>query len=84
MSVRPYREIDRRKCRKIFVGDIPVGGDSPIAVQSMTNTITSDVSATVEQIHALEKAGADIVRVSCPDEDSSKSLKEIINIPVYQ
>ena len=78
MSVRPYREIDRRKCRKIFVGDIPVGGDSPIAVQSMTNTITSDVSATVEQIHALEKAGADIVRVSCPDEASSKSLKEII------
>lgn len=78
MSVRPYREIDRRKCRKIFVGDIPVGGDSPIAVQSMTNTITSDVSATVEQIHALEKAGADIVRVSCPDEDSTKALKDIL------
>ncbi len=78
MSVRPYREIDRRKCRKIFVGDIPVGGDSPIAVQSMTNTITSDVSATVEQINALEKAGADIVRVSCPDEDSTKALKDIL------
>ena len=78
MSVRPYREIDRRKCRKIFVGDIPVGGDSPIAVQSMTNTITSDVSATVEQIPALEKAGADIVRVSCPDEDSTKALKDIL------
>ena len=78
MSVRPYREIDRRKCRKMFVGDVPVGGDAPIAVQSMTNTLTSDVSATVEQIHALEKAGADIVRVSCPDEDSTKALKDIL------
>ena len=78
MSVRPYREIDRRKCRKIFVGDVPVGGDAPIAVQSMTNTLTSDVSATVSQIHSLEKAGADIVRVSCPDEESTKALKDIL------
>ena len=78
MSVRPYREIDRRKCRQIFVGDLPVGGDAPIAVQSMTNTLTSDVSATVAQIHSLEKAGADIVRVSCPDEDSTKALKDIL------
>ena len=85
MSVRPYREIDRRKCRKMFVGDVPVGGDAPIAVQSMTNTLTSDVSATVEQIHALEKAGADIVRVSCPDEDSTKALKNIlrqVSVPI--
>lgn len=85
MSVRPYREIDRRKCRKMFVGDVPVGGDAPIAVQSMTNTLTSDVSATVEQIHALEKAGADIVRVSCPDEDSTKALKDIlrqVSVPI--
>jgi (E)-4-hydroxy-3-methylbut-2-enyl-diphosphate synthase len=78
MSVRPYREIDRRKCRQIFVGDLPVGGDAPIAVQSMTNTLTSNVSATVAQIHSLEKAGADIVRVSCPDEDSTKALKDIL------
>jgi (E)-4-hydroxy-3-methylbut-2-enyl-diphosphate synthase len=78
MSVRPYREIDRRKCRQIFVGDVPVGGDAPIAVQSMTNTLTSNVSATVAQIHSLEKAGADIVRVSCPDEDSTKALKDIL------
>ena len=78
MSVRPYRDIIRRKCRQIMVGNIPVGGDAPISVQSMTNTITSDVKATVEQIHALEDAGADIVRVSCPDEPSTAALKEII------
>jgi len=70
--------IERRKSRKIWVGDVPVGGDSPITVQSMTNTLTTDVKATIEQIRALEVAGADIVRVSCPDEESSKALKEII------
>ena len=78
MSVRPYREIQRRKCRQIMVGKVPVGGDSPITVQSMTNTLTTDAKATIEQIRALELAGADIVRVSCPDEDSTRALKEIV------
>lgn len=75
---RPYRQIQRRKSRQIMVGNVPVGGDAPITVQSMTNTLTSDVAATVAQIKALEQAGADIVRVSCPDEDSTKALKSII------
>ena len=78
MSVRPYRDIIRRKSRTIHVGSVPVGGDAPIAVQSMTNTLTHDVKATVEQIQALERAGADIVRVSCPDEESSAALKDIV------
>ncbi len=78
MSVRPYRDIVRRPCRKIFVGKVPVGGDAPIAVQSMTNTVTSDVKGTVEQVAALERAGADIVRVSCPDRESALALKEIV------
>jgi len=78
MSVRPYREIHRRKCRKIMVGSVPVGGDAPITVQSMTNTLTSDVAATVAQIRSLEDAGADIVRVSCPDEESTAALKDIV------
>ena len=68
---RPYRQIHRRKSRTVYVGKVPVGGDSPITVQSMTNTLTSDVKATVAQIRALEVAGADIVRVSCPDEAST-------------
>ena len=78
MSVRPYRDIQRRACRKIYVGKVPVGGDAPITVQSMTNTVTSDVKATVEQIQALERAGADIVRVSCPDQESALALKQIV------
>ena len=78
MSVRPYRDIQRRKCRQIRVGPVAVGGDTPITVQSMTNTLTHDVKATVAQIQALERAGADIVRVSCPDEESSAALKDII------
>ncbi|HYL32565.1 MAG TPA: flavodoxin-dependent (E)-4-hydroxy-3-methylbut-2-enyl-diphosphate synthase [Stellaceae bacterium] len=78
MSVRPYRDIIRRKSRMIHVGAVPIGGDAPIAVQSMTNTLTHDVKATVEQIQALERAGADIVRVSCPDEESSAALKDIV------
>src|SRR5215210_2643551 len=85
MSVRPYRDIQRRACRKIHVGKVPVGGDAPITVQSMTNTVTSDVKATVEQIQALERAGADIVRVSCPDQESSLALKEItrqVSVPI--
>src|SRR5215469_6317282 len=85
MSVRPYRDIQRRKCRQIHVGKVPVGGDSPITVQSMTNTRTPDVAATVEQIRALEAAGADIVRVSCPDEESTAALSAIVkavNVPI--
>src|SRR5579864_8970403 len=77
MSVRAYRDIVRRKSRKIYVGKVPVGGDAPITVQSMTNTLTNDVKATVEQVQALEEAGADIVRVSCPDEDATKAMKAI-------
>ncbi|MBI1216465.1 MAG: flavodoxin-dependent (E)-4-hydroxy-3-methylbut-2-enyl-diphosphate synthase [Alphaproteobacteria bacterium] len=77
-AVRPYCQIHRRKSRQIFVGKVPVGGDAPITVQSLTNTLTSDVKATIAQIRALEVAGADIVRVSCPDEASTKALKEII------
>jgi (E)-4-hydroxy-3-methylbut-2-enyl-diphosphate synthase len=78
MSVRPYRDIQRRKCRQVHVGSVAVGGDAPITVQSMTNTLTHDVKATVAQIQALERAGADIVRVSCPDEESSAALKDIV------
>jgi (E)-4-hydroxy-3-methylbut-2-enyl-diphosphate synthase len=78
MSVRPYRDIHRRKCRQIFVGKVPVGGDAPITVQSMTNTLTHDVKATVAQIQGLEQAGADIVRVSCPDQESALALKDIV------
>ncbi|MHA1536206.1 MAG: flavodoxin-dependent (E)-4-hydroxy-3-methylbut-2-enyl-diphosphate synthase [Alphaproteobacteria bacterium] len=78
MSLRPWRDIERRKSRQIHVGSVPVGGDAPITVQSMTNALTTDVAATVAQIHALEEAGADIVRVSCPDEGSTAALKEIV------
>jgi (E)-4-hydroxy-3-methylbut-2-enyl-diphosphate synthase len=78
MSVRPYRDIHRRKCRQIHVGNVPVGGDAPITVQSMTNTLTHDVKATVEQVQALEQAGADIVRISCPDQESALALKDIV------
>jgi (E)-4-hydroxy-3-methylbut-2-enyl-diphosphate synthase len=77
-QVRPWRHIERRKSRQIHVGKVPVGGDAPITVQSMTNTLTHDVKATIEQIRALEVAGADIVRVSCPDVESTKALKEIV------
>jgi len=79
MSARPYRHILRRKSRQIHVGRVPVGGDAPISVQTMTNTLTSDVAATVEQIRQAEEAGVDIVRVSCPDEDSTRALKEIVS-----
>ncbi len=78
MSVRPYRDIARRQCRQIHVGDVAVGGDAPITVQSMTNTLTSDPAATIDQVRALERAGADIVRVSCPDEDSTAALARIV------
>jgi len=78
MSVRPYRDIERRKSRRIMVGDVPVGGGAPITVQSMTNTLTSDAKATLAQVRALEEAGADLVRVSCPDEASTAALGEIV------
>ena len=82
-AYRPYRQIDRRKSRKIQVGSVAVGGDSPISVQTMTNTLTTDVTATLAQIEAAAVAGADIVRVSCPDEASAVALKEICkNSPV--
>jgi (E)-4-hydroxy-3-methylbut-2-enyl-diphosphate synthase len=85
MSIRPFREIKRAKTKVIDVGDVKVGGDNPISVQSMTNTLTTDVKATINQIVEIQEEGADLVRVSCPDEDSSKALKEItknVNIPV--
>ncbi len=78
MSLRPYRDIYRRTSRQIHVGRVPVGGDAPITVQTMTNTITSDVPATIAQINEVVEAGADIVRVSCPDEASSAALREIV------
>ena len=78
-SIRPWRTIERRACRKIKVGNIEVGGDAPIAVQSMTNTLTHDVEATVGQVLALQEAGADIVRVSVPDPDSSAALRAIVD-----
>ena len=85
MNIRPFREIKRRKTKEINVGNIKVGGDNPISVQSMTNTLTKDVKETVNQIKQIEEAGADIVRVSCPDKDSTKALKDIIkntSIPI--
>src|SRR5579862_4374376 len=77
MSLRAYRDIHRRKSRQIMVGKVPVGGDAPITVQTMTNTITGDARATIDQIRKIEEAGADIVRVSCPDEDATKAMKAI-------
>ena len=78
MEIRPHRIIKRRKTKLIKVGNISVGGNSKISVQSMTNTLTTDIKSTINQIHSLEEAGADIVRVSCPDESSTKALKEIV------
>jgi (E)-4-hydroxy-3-methylbut-2-enyl-diphosphate synthase len=75
--IRPWRRIERRKSRKIRVGAVEVGGDAPITVQSMTNTPTADAAATIDQIRRLEEAGADIVRVSCPDEDSTAAFATI-------
>ena len=85
MNIRAYRNINRRKTKTIMVGNVPVGGDNPISVQSMTNTITSDIDATIKQINKISEAGADIVRVSCPDEKSTEALKTIIknvSIPI--
>lgn len=85
MSIRPYRHIERRKSRQIMVGNVAVGGDAPITVQTMTNSLTSDAGATIDQIRIAEEAGVDIVRVSCPDEASTAALKEIVraaNVPI--
>ncbi len=85
MSVRPYRDIHRRKSRRVMVGSVPVGDGAPISVQTMTNTPTSDAKATIDQIRRIEEVGCDIVRVSCPDEESTAALKTIVKaakIPV--
>ena len=78
MSIRPWREIQRKKTKKIKVGNVEVGGDAPISVQSMTNTPTTDIKQTIDQVKGLEEVGADMVRISCPDEDSTAALKKII------
>ena len=85
MSIRPFRDIKRKKTKVISVGDVKIGGNNPISVQSMTNTLTTDVKSTIKQINDIQNEGADLVRVSCPDEASSKALKEIVkhvDIPI--
>ena len=78
MSIRPFRDINRKKTKEINVGNLKIGGDNPISVQSMTNTLTKDVKSTVKQIIEIENAGADLVRVSCPDKESTEALKQIV------
>ena len=85
MSLRPFRDIYRRKTREINIGDVKIGGSNPISVQSMTNTPTKDAKATIKQIHDIANEGADLVRVSCPDTDSTNAIKEIVkhsSIPI--
>ena len=85
MSLRPFRDIKRRKTKVVKVGDVKVGGDNPISVQSMTNTLTTDVKSTIKQINDISAEGADIVRVSCPDKESTFALKEItkhVSVPI--
>ena len=85
MSIRPFRDINRKKTKVISVGKVKIGGNNPISVQSMTNTITKDIKSTVNQINQIAEEGADIVRVSCPDEESSLALNEIVkhvDIPI--
>ena len=77
MSLRPFRDISRKKTKVINVGNVKIGGDNPISVQSMTNTLTTNVKATIKQINDICEEGADLVRVSCPDEKSTFALKEI-------
>src|SRR6476469_2536524 len=84
--IRPWRTIPRGASRQIMVGSVPVGGDAPVTVQTMTNTPTSDAAATIAQIQRCEEAGADIIRVSCPDVQSTAALKEIVRasaIPIF-
>ena len=85
MNIRPFRDIKRKKTKVINVGNVKIGGNNPISVQSMTNTLTTDVKSTINQINEIKNEGADLVRVSCPDESSSKALKEItrnVDIPI--
>ncbi len=85
MSIRPFRDIIRRKTKVISVGNVKIGGDNPISVQSMTNTLTTNIKETIEQINEIQNEGADLVRVSCPDEESTKALGKIVkqvNIPI--
>jgi (E)-4-hydroxy-3-methylbut-2-enyl-diphosphate synthase len=85
MSIRPFRDIHRKKTKVINVGNVKIGGDNPITVQSMTNTLTSDVKATIKQINDICEEGADLVRVSCPDKESTAALKEItkhVSVPI--
>jgi (E)-4-hydroxy-3-methylbut-2-enyl-diphosphate synthase len=84
-SIRPFRDIKRRLSKEITVGSVKVGGTNPISVQSMTNTLTTDIKGTIEQVNAIHDAGADIVRISCPDEESTIALKDIVkntSIPI--
>ena len=85
MSIRSFRDIKRKKTKEINVGNVKIGGQNPISVQSMTNTLTTDVKSTIKQINEIHSEGADLVRVSCPDESSTKALKEIVkhvDIPI--
>ncbi len=85
MSLRPFRDIKRKKTKIINVGNVKIGGDNPISVQSMTNTLTTDIKATINQINEIQNEGADLVRVSCPDDSSTSALKKIVkevNIPI--
>ena len=85
MSLRPFRDIHRKKTKVINVGDVKIGGDNPISVQSMTNTLTTDIQATIKQINDIHEEGADLVRVSCPDEESSLALRQItknVSVPI--
>ena len=85
MSLRPFRDIKRNKTKVINVGKVKIGGDNPISVQSMTNTLTTNVKSTIKQINEIQSEGADLVRVSCPDELSTSALKEIVkhvDIPI--
>jgi len=85
MTIRPFRNIKRKKTKVINVGGVKIGGDNPITVQSMTNTLTTDIKSTIKQINEIHNEGADLVRVSCPDESSSRALKEIVknvDIPI--
>ena len=85
ISIRPFRDIKRKTTRVIKVGNLKIGGNNPISVQSITNTLTNNVKATINQINKLKDEGADLVRVSCPDKESTQALKKIIqstNIPI--
>ena len=85
MSIRPFRDIKRKKTKEIYVGDVKIGGTNPISVQSMTNTLTTDVKETIKQVNQLTDVGADIVRISCPDKESTVALKEItknVSVPI--